>query len=107
RNAKPAAQPFLSAGRTSATDNTWTSEVTGLGIAVALKVDTSKGQFRAPPRYFAHAIGDRQVTLTLKNNEQRTLILDGFARVIEASSLRFTFSLLIPTILIPEIVINS
>jgi hypothetical protein len=100
RNAKPTAQPFLSAGRTATTGNSWTSAVTGFGVTVTLPVDTSAAQFRSPPRYFAHAVGDRQVTVTLKNNQKETLILDGFARVADDTPTGFTFSLLIPSILL-------
>jgi hypothetical protein len=99
RNAKPAAQPFLWAGRSSTTENAWTSAVTGFGVTISLAVDTSAAQFRSPPRYFAHAVGDRQVTVTL-NGEKRVLVLDGFSRVADDTPVGFTFSLLIPSILL-------
>jgi hypothetical protein len=99
RNAKPAAQPYLWAGRTSTTDNAWTSAVTGFGVTISLTVDTSAAQFRSPPRYFAHAVGDRQVTVTLKD-QKKVLVLDGFSRVADDTSVGFTFSLLIPSILL-------
>jgi hypothetical protein len=73
-----------------------------------LAVDTSAAQFRSPPRYFAHAVGDRQVTVTLKDNQKKVLVLDGFSRVADATPLGFTFSLLIPSILLdPSIALND
>jgi hypothetical protein len=100
RNAKPRAQPFLWAGRTSTTQNAWTSAPTGFGVTVSLAIDTLAAQFRSPPRYFAHAVGDRQVTITLKDNQKKVLVLDGFSRVADDTAVGFTFSLLIPSILL-------
>lgn len=97
RNARPALQPFLLAERTG-NDNQWTAQVREFGIDIRLKVDTSTARFRTTPRYFAHVVGERQVQLTI--GSLRTMILDGFGRVVDASNLGFTFSLLIPAILI-------
>lgn len=99
RNARATALPFLSAGRTSTTDNAWDTVATDRGILVTLPVDTSDARFRTAPRYLAHVSGDRQVTLNIKN-AALTLVLDGFPRVTAASALGFTFSLLIPDILV-------
>jgi hypothetical protein len=99
RNAKPAAQPFISAGSTPATDNVWTAAVAGSGIMISLPVDASAAQFRGVPRYFAHVLGDRQVTVII-HNKSLSLIVDGFSRVVDESFRGFTFTLLIPQILI-------
>jgi hypothetical protein len=99
RNAKPALQPFLSAGRTGE-DSKWTAKPSGFGIEINLKVDTTSARFRTEPRYFAHVVGERQVQLSIDNNPV-TLVLDGFGRVVDnPSALGFTFSLLIPAILL-------
>jgi hypothetical protein len=101
RNAKPATQPFLFAGRT-ATPSAWDASVTGSGITISLDVDTSAASFRTTPRYMAHAIGNRQIIVTLPDTQNHTLILDGFPRVEtdDASKVSFKFSLLIPKLLI-------
>jgi hypothetical protein len=119
RNAKPAAQPFLWAGRTE-TNQDWKATVKGFGIEIAVRVDTSVAHFRTPPRYFAHAIGVRDMELDI-NGHKVKMILDGFVRLIMPSDeikelteeqkkklkpeekddrLSFTFSMLIPAILI-------
>jgi hypothetical protein len=98
RNAKPAMQPFLSAGRTGE-DNEWNAEPSGFGIRITLRVKTASAQFRTTPRYFAHVVGDREVQLTIKG-KPTTMVLDGFVRVVDASEVGFTFSLLIPAILV-------
>jgi hypothetical protein len=111
RNAKPASQPFLWAGRTTK-DQPWTAEVRDFGIEAELRVDTSAAHFRSPPRYTAHAVGPREVELEIDSNKVK-MILDGFVRVIALSDknasssipadkddrIGFQFSLLIPSIL--------
>ncbi len=102
RNAKPPAQPFIYAGRTS-TPKDWNSKTTGSGITISLDVDVKDAQFRTPPRYFAHAVGDRELTVKI-NSIERKLVLDGFSRVdpIDKNTpltQKFRFSLLIPAIL--------
>ncbi|HVY92160.1 MAG TPA: hypothetical protein VHA14_05410 [Bryobacteraceae bacterium] len=99
RNARPALQPFISAGNTAALANTWTATPTPLGITVSLSVDTSAAQFRSAPRYFANVVGDRSVQITI-NAVTSTLLLDGFVRVDSPAVTGFTMSLLIPAILI-------
>jgi len=100
RNAKPVTQPFLFAGRTS-TPSAWDALVTGAGITISLPVDTSSAQFRSQPRYFAHVIGNRQVTVTLPGPTSVMLILDGFSRLESSPTfVGFKFSLLIPQSLI-------
>ena len=114
RNAKPALQPFLSAGRTKINNN-WQPAVSKSGIELLLRVDTSAAHFRTPPRYFAHAIGNRELTLMIKGKEEK-MVLDGFVGLYKLSNkpkrlqkpadtdvddtLGFIFSLLIPAILI-------
>lgn len=82
RNARPAQQPYTFAGRTQA-GGSWGAAVTsdGSGLELSLRVDTSVAQFRSTPRYFAHAIGEREVTLP--DAGKTALILDGFARVAD------------------------
>lgn len=112
RNAKPALQPFLSAGRTEKSQN-WKPTVRDFGIEILLRVDTSSAHFRTPPRYFAHTVGAREVELEIKGKKEK-MILDGFVRLLKLSDetaqsfnkddaddrIGFQFSLLIPAILI-------
>lgn len=114
RNAKPAMQPFLSAGRTR-NNNNWEPNVNKSGIEIILRVDTSSANFRTPPRYFAHAVGNRELTLEIKGKKE-AMVLDGFVGLYKLSNkperlqkipdtdlddtLGFIFSLLIPAILI-------
>jgi hypothetical protein len=96
RNARPAQQPYTFAGRTLLNgDWTATSSADAANIELTLKVDTSVAQFRSVPRYFAHVVGERQVTV----DQGRQLILDGFGRpkpnTVSAKS--FVFSLLVPS----------
>lgn len=102
RNARPSAQPYLFAGSTKDAQKAWSVDVTGFGITIGLDVDTSAGSFRATPRYTAHAVGNRKVTVTIPGAQQHDLILDGFPRVEtdNASRTRFQFSMLIPKSLI-------
>jgi hypothetical protein len=99
RNARPATQPFISAGNTASLTNTWTSSVSPLGITIKLTVDTSAAQFRSVPRYFANVVGDRSVQVTI-GGVTSTLLIDGFVRVDSPAVTGFSFSLLIPAILI-------
>jgi hypothetical protein len=114
RNAKPATQPFIWAGRTEDNQD-WKAEAPDKGFAIdlSLQVDTSAAHFRTPPRYFANAIGPRSLELTL-DGKKETMVLDGFERINALSQLAktdaglkdaddrkgFRFSLLIPEILI-------
>jgi hypothetical protein len=114
RNAKPATQPFIWAGRTE-DKQVWTAVAfeKGFAINLGLRVDTSAAHFRTPPRYFANAVGPRSLELTLRN-QQETMVLDGFERIDALSQLAksdpgmkdpddrkgFRFSLLIPEVLI-------
>jgi hypothetical protein len=101
RNAKPATQPFLSADRTSLTENKWDAVTTGFGVSITLPVNTSAAQFRTTPRYFANVVGNRKVHLSIKPKPTEVdMVLDGFGRVVAPTEIGFTFSLLIPTILI-------
>lgn len=99
RNAKPPTQPYLSAGRTPTATSRWDAKVTSSGILLTLPVDTTAGRFRTKPDYVAHAIGSREVDLRIDGKDEK-LVLDGFTRVEDATSDRFTFSLLIPANLI-------
>lgn len=114
RNAKPALQPFLSAGRTD-TSNDW-SLFLKAGVQIALRVHTTSGRFRTPPRYLAQVIGDRVVTVSI-DNKDREMVLDGFVRLYKFSdqsaplyntretddSLGFIFSMLVPSVLIDPV----
>jgi hypothetical protein len=99
RNARTSASPFLAAGRTSPTDNTWEITTSARGILATLKVHTADSQFRTTPRYIARAGGDRELKVTVQA-KTLDLVLDGFPRVDEPSATGFTFSLLIPSILL-------
>ncbi len=114
RNAKPSSQPFIFAGRTEKNLD-WTAEVKSFALEVTARVDTSKANFRTPPRYFAHVIGPRQIKPKIETQEI-TLIIDGFERIYPLSDelspgfdpngtdtddrIGFKFSLFIPSILI-------
>jgi hypothetical protein len=97
-NARPATQPYISAGSTSAT--LWTAVATSFGITITTTVDTTAAHFRsAAPRYFSNAVGTRSLPLTIQGKPQ-TFLLDGFPRIDAATATGFTFSLLIPSVLI-------
>ena len=114
RNAKPASQPFIFAGRTDV-EQPWKADAPDKAFVInlGLQVDTSAAHFRTPPRYFANAIGPRSLDLTL-GGKTETMILDGFERIDALSQIAppgsnpadfddrkgFRFSLLIPEILI-------
>jgi hypothetical protein len=102
RNARPPAQPFISAGNTASATTKWSAAVApSLGVTLTLSVDTSAAQFRSVPRYIANVVGDRSVQVTIPTPPTaRTLLIDGFVRIDAASVSGFTFSLLIPSILI-------
>jgi hypothetical protein len=97
-NARPATQPFISAGNTASIANTWSAAASALGITVSQNVDTSAAQFRSAPRYTANVVGDRSVQVTVSGKPQ-TLLIDGFVSMAPTAS-GFTLSLLIPSILI-------
>jgi hypothetical protein len=99
RNARPAAQPYIAAGNTSTLTNKWNAAVTGFGVTISVLVDTAAAQFRSTPRYFANVVGDRSLALTILG-KPTTLVLDGFVRVDAATATQFSFSLLIPSILL-------
>jgi hypothetical protein len=99
RNSRPAAQPFISTGNTAGLTNIWSSAPSLLGITLTLTVSTSASQFRSVPRYFANVVGDRSVQVTI-GTATNTLLIDGFARIDASSATGFTFSLLVPSILI-------
>ena len=112
RNAKPPSQPYISAGETEKARQ-WNPTVAGFGIEIILRVDTSAAHFRTTPRYFANAIGSRELELEIDNKKEK-MILDGFPRLYMLSDelapgfnstdvddrTGFRFSLLIPEILI-------
>ena len=112
RNAKPASQPFIFAGRTEA-NLQWKPEVSGFAIEIHARVDTGAAQFRTPPRYFANVIGPREVK-PLIGGKEFPIVIDGFPRVSSLSDETnphfvntdtddrkgFHFSLFIPAMLI-------
>lgn len=115
RNAKPASQPFIWAGRTKS-KQVWDAEAKNFAIEIILRVDTSAAHFRTPPRYFANVVGPREVKPVIPptNGQEVPMILDGFERLYSLSDeltpgfkvndvddrTGFKFSLLIPGILI-------
>jgi hypothetical protein len=97
RNARPAQQPYISAGKDSA--NNWKAKKEDLGITLTLQVNTASAQFRSVPRYFANVVGDRSIEVEV-DNKPVPLVIDGFVRVDAARATGFTISLLVPSILI-------
>lgn len=97
RNARPAQQPYLFAGRTIKQGPKWDAKPSGGGIEFSLNIDTSSAQFRSVPRYFAHVIGDRLLAVPIGDGVMRELILDGFARPEALQRDSFRFSLLVPS----------
>lgn len=114
RNAKPASQPFIFAGRTKK-DLAWKAKPTPekFGIEIIVRVDTSAAHFRTPPRYAANIIGPRQVKLVIEKKEVPVFV-DWFERIYALSEestpdflktdsddrVGFKFSLFIPAMLI-------
>lgn len=101
RNARPATQPFVSAGNTAPpATNTWSAVASPVGIKISRTIDTTAAQFRSvAPRYFANVVGDRSVTVTI-DGVPNTLLIDGFVRTDNPTKGGFGLSLLIPAILI-------
>ena len=97
RNARPVQQPYTYAART-ATPAVWkvTSQDTTVGIVVALQINTEEAQFRSVPRYYAHVIGEREVSWNDENDVKQTRILDGFGRAQKLLATGFELSFLIP-----------
>jgi hypothetical protein len=97
-NARPATQPYVAAG--SMPSVTWTAAPTSFGVTLTTSVDTTTARFRSPqPRYFANVTGSRSLSLTIDGHAQ-TLVLDGFPRIDDSKTTGFTFSLMIPSVLV-------
>jgi len=97
RNARPVQQPYTYAGRTS-TPGAWkvASSDPNVGIVLSLQINTQPAQFRSVPRYFAHVVGEREVSWLNDAGVTETRILDGFGRARNVLAASFEFSFLIP-----------
>lgn len=99
RNARPAEQPYVACGRT---DGDWQIpdvNALGIGLEITTKVDTTEAQFRTPPCYTAHLVGDRHFSFKV-GAITVSRMLDGFVTISVPDTLKaptsFDFSLLIP-----------
>ena len=106
RNARPAQQPYISAGNTKGGTNGWSAAKGDFGITLTLTVNTADAQFRSVPRYFANVVGDRSIQTEI-DSKPATLVIDGFVRVDSPTATGFMISLLVPSILIDRNVFTA
>ena len=96
RDAIPARQPYVFAGRTAAGKTPWRLWPDGDPIGVATTVSTTEAGFQAAPRYFAHVVGERMSPLP------RKLVVDGYAQVAEAGAGGFDLRVILPSGATPD-----
>jgi hypothetical protein len=96
RDALPAQQPYVAAGRTLAGKTgwrLWPDEEQPAGVATT--VATSSGAFRTTPHYQAHVAGERAFTWE-EDGEQRQGIVDGYGQIGLATAASFELIVLLP-----------
>ncbi|HLJ97562.1 MAG TPA: hypothetical protein VKU02_30660 [Gemmataceae bacterium] len=98
RNARPAKQPHIACGRTDPATSAWTvwltSDHTPLGLQLA--VDTSSANFKTPPCYSAHVIGDRFFPGGTGELAAPSFVLDGWVNISNPTITGFTLLMLMP-----------
>src|SRR5206468_9997318 len=90
RDAIPARQPYVFAGRTEAGSTPWTLWPEANPVGVATRVSTTEAGFQAAPRYLAHVVGDRIAS------DPRKLVVDGYAQVADAGAEGFELRVILP-----------
>lgn len=100
RDALPAQQPYVAAGRTQAGQTAWRLWPDAESpFGVATTVATTSAGFRTTPRYQAHIMGPRNFTL-IDDNEERQGVVDGYAQISLPAAASFDLIVLLPTGLI-------
>ncbi|MCL4870811.1 MAG: hypothetical protein KJ063_17775 [Anaerolineae bacterium] len=100
RDALPAQQPYVAAGRTQAGQTTWRLWPDAENpFGVATTVATTKAGFRTTPRYQGHVMGPRNFTL-IEDNEEQQGVVDGYAQIALPTAASFELIVLLPTGLI-------
>jgi len=98
RNARPAKQPHIACGSTDPATSSWTvwlaSNNTPLGLQLA--VDTSSANFKTPPCYSAHVIGDRFFPGGTGELAAPSFVLDGWVNISNPTTTGFTLRMLMP-----------
>jgi hypothetical protein len=104
RNAKPALQPFIACGSSSAAG--WTvagpQQTSNFGYLLTRVVSTESARFRTTPTYMAQVTGSRRFTFTI-DGVQFVRMLDGFVVVDESQSNRTQVAV---QVLIPGFMVN-
>jgi hypothetical protein len=99
RNARPAEQPYVACGRSEGEWQIPEVNALGIGLEIITTVDTSDAQFRTPPCYTAHLLGDRHFAFEVAGHTVLRM-LDGFVTISvpddSQAPTSFDFSLLIP-----------
>lgn len=97
RDAIPAAQPYVAAGQTKASETAWRlwpNDETPVGIATT--VATTEAGFRVTPRYQAHVVGQRLFTPEGGDDVSVNAAVDGYAQVAAATAASFDLVVLLP-----------
>jgi hypothetical protein len=89
REARPATQPYIAAGITTAKSTAWSFfPKSGLALGVETVVDTSEAGFQATPVYSAQVVGARMLNTGT--------LADGFITFDSPSTTQFTLRVLMP-----------
>ena len=91
RDALPATQPFLAAGRTRPGDTDWRYWSGAGQFGVETTVVTAEAGFRGTPHYQAHVVGER-----LYESGAGSLLIDGTTHVVAPASSSFVLRMLLP-----------
>jgi hypothetical protein len=90
RDARPASQPYVAAGSTSAGKTPWQFfPSSGQIVGVQTRVDTSVAGFGRTPAYCAHVVGNRSLAANGP-------LVDGFVTVVEPTATSFLLQLTMP-----------
>lgn len=91
RDARPANQPYVATGFTTANQTTWSAfEVGGSTVGLKAVVDTSAAGFGATPLYSAQVVGSRVLV------DERGL-MDGMINIADATPTGFTLLMIFPS----------
>lgn len=109
RDAVPATQPYVAAGQSKAGQTTWRlwpeEDDRERYLGIITTITTTDAGFRTTPRYQAHVIGSRLVTL-VRDNEEFQFVIDGYTQVLNASAGSFDLVMTLPPGLIGDTLLN-
>jgi hypothetical protein len=91
RDALPASQPWVAAGRTAPGATEWRLWPAGTPLGVATTVPTSSGGFQSVPRYYASLAGDRVL-----GQGAAARVLDGHVEVADTGAEGFELRVILP-----------